>query len=74
MEKLLKQHRKANILTASDSQPTTAGNSNTQDTYEWYVEEAYSRELTNDEVLRMNELGLIKEGWDPAAAHKKVYC
>lgn len=44
------------------------------DTYEWYMEEALTRELTNDEVLRVNELSLIKEGWDPVAAHKKIYC
>lgn len=44
------------------------------DTYEWYMEEALTRELTNEEVLRVNELSLIKEGWDPEAAHKKIYC
>ena len=44
------------------------------DTYEWYMEEALTRELTNDELLRSNELELIKEGWDPEAAHKKIYC
>lgn len=44
------------------------------DTYEWYMEEGLTRELTNDEVLRVNELSLIKEGWDPVAAHKKIYC
>jgi hypothetical protein len=44
------------------------------DTYEWYMEEGLTRELNNDEVLRVNELSLIKEGWDPVAAHKKIYC
>ena len=44
------------------------------DTYEWYMEEGLTRELTNDELLRVNELRLIKEGWDPVAAHKKIYC
>ena len=83
MEKLLKKQRKADIEKLMEAQQDAPILSNEQvavhnnyppDTYEWYAEEACSRELTNDEVLRMNELGLIKEGWDPAAAHKKIYC
>lgn len=79
MEKLLKKQRKADIEKLMDapilsSEQVAAHNNYPPDTYEWYQEEACSRELTNDEVLRMNELGLIKEGWDPAAAHKKIYC
>ena len=79
MEKLLKKQRKADIEKLMDApilsnEQVAAHNNCPPDTYEWYAEEACSRGLTNDEVLRMNELGLIKEGWDPAAAHKKIYC
>ena len=55
-------------------QAIQAANKYPKDTYEWYMEEALTRELSNDETMRVNELSLIKEGWDPEAAHKKVYC
>lgn len=83
VERLLKQQRKADIeklmgaqqdVPILSSEQAAAHNNYPPDTYEWYQEEAYSRELTNDEVLRMNELQLIEQGWNPEAAHKKIYC
>lgn len=56
------------------SEQLALSNPYSPDTYEWYKEEAYSRELSNEEMLRMNELGLIKQGWSQEAAHKKIYC
>lgn len=81
-EKLFKKMRKAEIEKLMAQQPQVIlgseqvppSNPHPKDTYEWYLEESYSRELTNDEELRMNELRLIKEGWDKDAAHKKIYC
>lgn len=82
MEKLFKQQRKADIekmmaehpQVILDGEQVAQRNPYAPDTYEWYKEEAFARELNNDEELRMNELGLIKQGWDPEAAHKKIYC
>lgn len=71
-KKLMEAQRDAPILT--NEQMGITANNYQPDTYEWYMEEALTRELTNDEVMRVNELSLIKDGWDPEAAHKKVYC
>lgn len=65
---------KAKEKAEADEAQTPHKNPYTPDTYEWYMEEALTRELTNDELLRSNELGLVKEGWDPESAHKKIYC
>lgn len=71
MESLQKQQASAPVLT--NEQMGITANNYQPDTYEWYMEEALTRELSNDEVMRVNELSLIKEGWDPEAAHKKIY-
>lgn len=72
MKSLQKQQASAPVLT--NEQMGITANNYQPDTYEWYMEEALTRELSNDEVMRVNELSLIKEGWDPEAAHKKIYC
>ena len=71
MKSLQKQQASAPVLTNEQMGIT---NNYPPDTYEWYMEEALTRELTNEEIMRANELSLIKEGWDPEAAHKKIYC
>lgn len=74
LDKLFKKQRKAETRWTMENPMITVGNPYPQDTYKWYATELYSRELTNDEVLRMNELQLIEQGWNPEAAHKKIYC
>lgn len=70
--KILREKKKEQELDDL-KQIITPTNQYPKDTYEWYMEEALTRELTNEETMRVNELSLIKEGWDPAAAHKKIY-
>ena len=72
MKRLQKQQASAPVLT--NEQMGITANNYPPDTYEWYMEEALTRELTNEETMRANELSLIKNGWDPEAAHKKIYC
>lgn len=74
MEREISKALRAQAKEKAEETQAPQKNQYAPDTYEWYMEEALTRELTNEETLRVNELSLIKEGWDPEAAHKKVYC